>query len=104
MRRVLAALLLASCGSEQDLRDHLPAWPSSKAPDLGSSEWTDDILQVTVPQVDVLFTVDDSSSMEDEQGKLVDNFPRFADYFLGSGVDYHIGVTSTDLVSPLQQG
>jgi len=56
----------------------------------------DAIVQVTIPQADVLFIVDDSSSMEPEQTQLAESFPKFLEYFLGSGLDYHIGVISTD--------
>jgi hypothetical protein len=57
---------------------------------------SDAIVQVTTPMADVLFVVDDSSSMEPEQTQLAESFPKFLDYFLGSGLDYHIGVISTD--------
>jgi len=62
----------------------------------------DRIVQVTIPQADVLFVVDDSSSMEDEQTQLAEAFPKFLEYFLGSGLDYHIGVVSTDV--PVDRG
>ena len=44
-------------------------------------EQVDRIVQVTVPKVDVLWCVDNSSSMEDEQSALVQAFPVFADWF-----------------------
>ncbi len=56
----------------------------------------DHIVQVTIPKADILFVVDDSSSMEPEQTQLAMSFPLFLDYFLGSGLDYHIGTISTD--------
>jgi len=48
--------------------------------------------------VDILFVVDNSSSMEDEQQTLGIEFSAF----LGglAGVDYQIAVTTTDVVSP----
>lgn len=49
------------------------------------------------PTVDILFVIDDSCSMSEEQVALADNFPSFIDYFLGSGIDYHIGVTTTSV-------
>jgi len=58
---------------------------------------TDKIVQVTIPSVDVLWVVDNSGSMLEEQNDLSENFPKFMDYFLNSGLDYHVGVTSTDL-------
>lgn len=56
----------------------------------------DRIVQVAQPQVDILFVIDDSCSMSEEQALLATNFPQFMDYFQGSGLDYHIGVTTTD--------
>jgi hypothetical protein len=54
--------------------------------------------------VDILWTIDNSCSMADEQEALGINFPEFMDYFLGSGLDYHIGVVSTDLDDPAHNG
>ncbi|MCB9670609.1 MAG: VWA domain-containing protein [Alphaproteobacteria bacterium] len=64
----------------------------------------DRIVQVAQPQVDILFIVDDSCSMYEEQTALAQNFPQFMSYFLGSGLDYHIGVTTTDTENPTIAG
>ena len=53
-------------------------------------------MQVTVPSVDVLWVIDNSCSMTEEQQALTDNFNKFVQYFVGSGLDYHIGVVSTN--------
>lgn len=45
---------------------------------------------------DVLFVVDNSASMEEEQDALMTNFEYFIQYFVGSGLDYHIGITVND--------
>jgi hypothetical protein len=50
-------------------------------------------------KVDVLFVIDDSCSMSEEQAQVAVNFPAFMDFFLGSGIDYHLGVTTTDVDS-----
>ena len=52
---------------------------------------TDVSTQVTTPEVDVLFVIDNSCSMNNEQSELTANFPSFMAYFLDSGLDYHIG-------------
>lgn len=57
----------------------------------------DRIVQIEQPLVDVLFIVDNSCSMSEEQRLLADNFPDFMDYFTDSGLDFHIGVISTDM-------
>lgn len=58
---------------------------------------TDKLVQVQVPEVDILWTVDNSCSMFEEQAGIAENGPVFMDFFLGSGLDYHIGVVSTDM-------
>jgi hypothetical protein len=89
------ALALAGC-SEPVIRSILPDPAISNPPPIEESTYTDEIVQVLTPKVDILWTIDNSCSMADEQEKLNDNFPYFMDYFLGSGLDYHVGVTSTD--------
>jgi hypothetical protein len=56
-------------------------------------------LQVTTPQADILWMIDNSCSMGNEQADLVENFPSFMNFFLGSGLDYHIAVTTSDTIS-----
>lgn len=49
--------------------------------------------------VDLLFVVDDSGSMADEQLNLVASFPGFIsgiEALLGEGTDWHVGVVATD--------
>lgn len=102
--RPMVLLALAACSSENDLVSDLPVFLDGNPPPVEVPAWTDRILQVTVPKVDVLWTVDDSSSMGDEQRDLVENFPAFAEYFVGSGLDYHIGVVTTDIDDPRDDG
>jgi hypothetical protein len=57
-----------------------------------------DAFQITVTDlVDVLWVVDNSCSMAEDQSALAGSFSSFLDHFLGTELDYHIGVTSTDL-------
>ena len=64
----------------------------------------DRVVQVPEPAVDVLFVVDNSCSMEEEQNALAQNFPAFMSFFEGSGLDWHIGVVSTDMWDPNHSG
>ena len=80
-----------------------PVYSNNPKP-LDPIEQSDKLVQVTQPQVDVLFVIDNSCSMSDEQAQLSINFPLFMAYFLGSGLDYHIGTTSTDMNDPGQSG
>jgi hypothetical protein len=60
--------------------------------------------QIQKPQVDILWVVDNSCSMLEEQTGVATNFPVFMDFFLGSGLDYHIGVVSTDMMNDNESG
>jgi len=50
--------------------------------------------------VDVLVVVDNSASMGPVQIALAEGFPTIMSAFTGSGIDFHIGVTSTDIATP----
>ncbi len=54
--------------------------------------------------VDVLFVVDNSSSMMPAQEALADNFAAFIGWAIQLGVDFHIGVVTTDMDDLAQQG
>lgn len=73
-------------------------------PDLGVEQQVDRITQVTVPAVDVLWVVDNSGSMQEEQALVRDNIDDFMRYFTDSGLDYHVGVVSTDMQSRNESG
>ncbi|MBD89203.1 MAG: hypothetical protein CL940_02560 [Deltaproteobacteria bacterium] len=51
----------------------------------------------SVQEVDVLFVVDDSGSMMEEQTNLSANFESFINVALAWNADYRIGVTTTDM-------
>jgi hypothetical protein len=76
-----------------------PATPF-RAPDTQ----VDSFQQLADPLIDVLFVVDNSASMSNEQWELANHFGMFLEPFLGSGLDWHIGVVSTDLVDENQGG
>jgi hypothetical protein len=62
-----------------------------------SSDVTD---RFTVPdraQVDVLWCVDVSRSMEDDQQALADNFPVFMEHLTKYDIDYQIGVVTSEV-------
>ena len=58
---------------------------------------TDVFVQGPSEQADILWVVDDSVSMEQEIPQLIANSAAFLDPLLSNGVDFHIGVTTTDL-------
>ena len=91
-----APLALGAC-IESQFGDPAPDYPPGAGRPIDDVTQEDRILQVTSPRVDVLWMIDNSGSMSDEQTDLTQNFPLFMDFFVGSGLDYHIGVTSSDL-------
>lgn len=83
---MMGLLLLAGCGSD-------PAVPSdTAAPDEKNHP---------VPLLDVLFVVDDSSSMCEEHLALADSFDHFMESLTGSGpVDIRLAVTTPNVCGP----
>lgn len=61
---------------------------------------TDTFKQDSKPKADILLVIDDSCSMDAKQTSLGTNFDAFIKYANSAGVDYQIGVTTTD-VCPL---
>jgi hypothetical protein len=54
--------------------------------------------------VDILWVVDTQGSMIDKRMRLAAEFDRFLQVLLGANVDFHIGVTSTNLLASGDQG
>ena len=60
------------------------------------TEWTDTFTQLSGKEVDVLFVVDNSGSMQGEQNNLSTNFSSFIKAAQAWGTNYHLGVVTTD--------
>ena len=60
--------------------------------------------QKQVQQVDILWVVDNSSSMKAKQDRLKNNIHSFMQYLEAQSIDYHLGVVSTDTFDPNQSG
>lgn len=59
----------------------------------------------TIPRkTDVVLIVDNSCSMSEEQAALGANANAFLAYAFSAGVDFNVGVTTTDMVDMTQQG
>ncbi|MBT3217832.1 MAG: VWA domain-containing protein [Proteobacteria bacterium] len=101
---IYCVLLLALGCQEYEIVDHKKDWGEPRAPLLETQTNTDRVVQTSIPAVDILFVIDNSCSMEDEQMKLAQNFPAFVNYFIDSGLDWHIGVVSTDMERSNHQG
>lgn len=61
------------------------------------TEHTDTFIQTSSQAVDVLFVIDNSGSMSEEQSNLIRNFQAFINAANAWGSDYQIGVVTTDL-------
>ncbi len=61
---------------------------------------TDDFTQLEGPKVDILWVIDNSCSMYDEQARLIDNLSQFINYADAQNSDYQMGVIVTDARSP----
>lgn len=103
-RSFLIPLIVSGCASETGLSKDFPpaAIPNPRALEVVTQ--TDKLVQVQVPEVDVLWLVDNSCSMYEEQVGISQTNPVFMDFFLGSGLDYHIGVVSTDMFDSSHSG
>lgn len=94
---VFTLLTAVACTNEPVIVNRPPPADLGAALPVQATEHTDLIVQIVPPIVDVLWVVDNSCSMADEQTALTENFPKFMGYFVDSGLDYHVGVISTDL-------
>ena len=83
---VVAALGMSACNPH-------PLKPASTS--FSSASSSDVALEVD-RKVDVLFVIDDSGSMAEEQAKLAANFAPFIETLDAAGADYRIAVTTTD--------
>lgn len=60
--------------------------------------------QALQDKVDILWVVDNSGSMSDDLVTVGQNFEAFIQVFIDYGLDYHMGVVTTDMDDPAQSG
>lgn len=60
--------------------------------------------EINTKAVDILWVIDDSGSMADEQTALGTNFTAFINDFIDSGVDFKMAITTTDVSSVEKRG
>jgi hypothetical protein len=107
MRRALIRLLvlpLVFACTEYEIGNKGKTWGEPNPPELESPIQLDRIVQAPTPSVDVLWVIDNSTSMYGEQAALSANFAAFINYFVDSGLDWHVGVVSTDMGNSNHQG
>lgn len=106
MRSLLLAglVFLGACKIENTVQVEPPPQALPNPPDEVNTRTSDRFVQIQEPKVDVLFVVDNSSSMGEEQTALAQNFPLMMEYFLESGLDFHIGMVATDVLQSQYRG
>lgn len=80
----IAAALLVGCANEHDYQ---------------RMDWEDAFYQAGTDMVDILWVIDDSNSMANEQMKVAQGFTQFI-FAMGTAedeVDFHLGVVTTDM-------
>tara|TARA_R110002073_G_scaffold123819_12_gene268022 strand:+ start:5391 stop:6368 length:978 start_codon:yes stop_codon:yes gene_type:complete len=101
---IVSALLLAACGvsDEDGFTGNVGSDGGGGNGDGGNaSTFADAGPPEVCSKMDILFVIDDSGSMEEEQANLVQNFPQFInvlDQFMttdGGLLDYRLAVTTT---------
>lgn len=105
MKRLWIAALCITFGcSEYQFSSMGEAYGEANPMPLKNPTRTERVVQVTSPAVDILWVVDNSCSMAEEQDELATNFHAFLNYFLDTALDFHIGVVSTDMDNPNHSG
>ncbi|NOZ85020.1 MAG: VWA domain-containing protein [Deltaproteobacteria bacterium] len=82
-------LLVFSC---QDYK-----WSPNTSPVCNETDQSS--VQPVIKSLDILFVIDNSGSMAEEQKNMADNFNKFIKQLVDSDADYQIGVVTTDLES-----
>lgn len=115
-RLLLIAVTAVGCGGEPQIIAGLPPQEAGEPLGVENVVQTDVIAQAQPPLIDVMWLIDNSCSMSCIVGchggsatgsvtdEIVANFPAFIQHFQNSGVDYHIGVVTTDLDNPAETG
>ncbi|MCK6549070.1 choice-of-anchor D domain-containing protein [Myxococcota bacterium] len=80
--------------------DTAPARITLRGEGAGDGATTDAFTQLTGPKVDILWVIDSSGSMANEQALLVQNMSQFVGYADSVNADYQMAVTDTDGHSP----
>lgn len=77
---------------------------SSTGGSTGSVSQTDSFSQAPQSKLDILWIIDNSGSMADEQDALGTNFDAFINDFIDTKVDFKMAITTTDTSSDSKKG
>ncbi len=98
VRAILCVVALSGCAPEFTISGDPALAGSGDAPSLATPIVTDKLVQTPESQADILFVIDNSPTMDDDQANLFRNFPVMMDFLLQTGLDFRVGVTSTNKV------
>ena len=88
-------------GGDGDGAGSIDAGGEERADARPAGDWPDAAPTAACDKMDILFVIDDSGSMGQEQDNLAANFPQFVSVLEsftnadGALIDYHVGVTTT---------
>ena len=88
-------------GGDGDGAGSIDAGGAERADARPAGDWPDAAPSAACDKMDILFVIDDSGSMGQEQDNLAANFPQFVSVLEsftnadGALIDYHVGVTTT---------
>ena len=94
---LFASVFAISTCVEYEISDSKVVIGEANPAPVPSVKRLDRITQLARPKTDVLWVIDHSCSMYEEQTALTNNFDAFINYFIGSGLDWHVGVVSMDM-------
>ena len=105
--RILTSVLLLAVACEPELAFQPPTPAVVPNPPAGlEGEWySQRIREETTSQADVLWVVDNSCSMSEEQARIADNAPYFIDNFIDDDtLDWHMAFVTTDMYTSAGNG
>ena len=100
---VLSFMVISTC-VEYEISDSKVVVGQANPSPVPNVVKSDRVMQIAKPKTDILWIIDNSCSMAEEQAALINNFDSFINYFIDSGLDWHVGVISTDMLFPDHQG
>ncbi len=102
---LLIASLVTSCGNKSEFASYLESEvespmddPGTVDPDVELELQRDEFVQSgEMPKVDILWVIDNSGSMRDEQEAIAANFETFISGFVSNSVDFKMAIITTDV-------
>ncbi len=92
-----ATQLLTAPTSSQKLTAGITHFSKYCLVNLNTSRAIQNTVQTPITDIDVLFLIDNSNSMAEEQANLATNFPKLIQKLDEGGLNYRVGVVTSDL-------